>query len=649
MADSIITTVRSADGGWLSRYRVISLPWLALVAGLVITLGVAAVINHRDRLYNQERFDHEAKLLESELQERLDDYKNVLRACEGIIAHDPDLEPRDWRTFVVSLDVATTFQGIERLSFIRYVRQQDRQAFEARERRKYADFTIQPPGERDDYMVVTLIEPSSALRPLIGFDVGTNPERRALAERAGERGKAELSNPVPALTTQLSSGANVFIYYMPLYKTAQPPKSIEDRKHSLIGWVSITFAIDGFVGGIVGAHPDLDTTIWNGPDPDAAIRLYGKGRDDGRVATFHHNGSLSIGEQTWALVVRSAPRFEQAMGGYTIPTVLIIGVFVSLMLSRYLALLIEGRRNAYALAQLKTQELETAHDELTQAFNDLKEAQVQLVHAEKMASLGQLVAGVAHELNNPISFIYSNSTYMEEHVDALFALIDAMRQRPDDPATAARTEELSQRNERLVARADLDYLRTDILKIIHSGKDGASRIKDIVLSLRRFSRLDEAERKPALLEDGLNDTLAILRHQLKDHIAVELDYRLNRPVSCYPGQINQVFMNILVNAVQAMAGKGALRIATWADQPWAVVAIADTGPGIPPELLSRIFDPFFTTKKVGEGTGLGLSISYGIVDRHGGRITVRSEIGTGTTFEIRLPFLQSPPTASGEH
>ena len=191
-------------------------------------------------------------------------------------------------------------------------------------------------------------------------------------------------------------------------------------------------------------------------------------------------------------------------------------------------------------------------------------------------------------------------------------------------------------------------MRGDILKIIRSGKDGAARIKEIVLSLRRFSRLDEAERKPVLLEDGINDTLAILRHQLKGRITVELDYRLNQPVSCYPGQINQVFMNILVNAVQAMTSGGTLRIATWVDQPWAVISIADTGSGISPAVLSRIFDPFFTTKKVGEGTGLGLSISYGIVDRHGGRISVRSEVGTGSTFEIRLPYLQPSPAATGE-
>ncbi|MBF0561193.1 MAG: CHASE domain-containing protein [Alphaproteobacteria bacterium] len=641
MADRNLDTAQSVEDSRFSRCRLGSLPCVALVAGLLITVVIAAVIHHRDRLYSQDLFEHEAKLLEGELQERLDDYQNILRACHGIVAHDPELEPRDWHTFVSSLDIATTFQGVELLSFIRYVHPQDRAAFEARQQQKYAGFAIQPPGERDDYLVVTLVEPSPALRSLVGFDVGTDPLRRALAERAGERGKAELSNPIPALSALPLGAANIFLYYLPLYRTVPPPETPEERRRALIGWVSINFAIDGFVHGIVDAHPALDIAIWNGPDPGNAIRLYGGALEDAREAGFRSAGTLSIGDRSWALIVRSTPRFEDTMDGYTVPSVLIIGALISLMLSRYLALLIDGRRNAYALAQLKTRELEIAHDELTRAFNDLKDAQVQLVHAEKMASLGQLVAGVAHELNNPISFIYSNSTHLEDYIRELFALIDALRQLPNNPAAAARCEDL-------VARAELEYLREDIFKIIHSGKDGASRVKDIVLSLRRFSRLDEAERKPVPLEDGLNDTLAILHHKLKTDITVVRDYQLNLQVPCFPGQINQVFMNILVNAIQAMVGGGTLKVGTRAEPPWAVVEVTDTGSGIPPDVLPRIFDPFFTTKKVGEGTGLGLSISYGIVDRHGGRIQVQSAVGTGTTFEIRLPFIQPLSTVSGE-
>ncbi|GAB3443925.1 hypothetical protein GCM10027320_35560 [Massilia solisilvae] len=276
----------------------------------------------------------------------------------------------------------------------------------------------------------------------------------------------------------------------------------------------------------------------------------------------------------------------------------------------------------------RTAALEAANLELSSALANLKATQGQLVQSEKMASLGQLVAGVAHELNNPIGFIYANFPHLEEYTGELLALIDTMRQAAD-PAQKAMVEER-------IRAADLDFIREDTVKIIRSGKSGAARIKEIVSSLRSFSRLDEAELKSVRLEDGIDDTLALLHHQIKNRIAVSKNYRLNEPVLCFAGQINQVFMNVIYNALQAMDGPGTLHIATWRDGDFARVSIADSGKGIPPDLIDKIFDPFFTTKKVGEGTGLGLSISYGIVEKHGGRIDVRSEPGTGTTFTVAI-------------
>jgi len=267
---------------------------------------------------------------------------------------------------------------------------------------------------------------------------------------------------------------------------------------------------------------------------------------------------------------------------------------------------------------------------------ELKASQAERAQSDKMASLGQLVAGVAHELNNPIAFIYANFPHLEEYTGELLALIEKLRQVPADEAVRRRFDEL-------IAEADLDFLQKDILKIIHSGKDGATRVKDIVLSLRSFSRLDEAEFKKTSLELGIDDTLALLHHRMRGRIILEKDYRLNQPVSCFPGQINQVFMNIISNAIQSIKGTGSIKIATRREGALAIVTVADSGGGIPPENLGKIFDPFFTTKKVGEGTGLGLSISYGIMEKHGGRIDVQSRLGEGTTFELRLPL--EPPAA----
>jgi signal transduction histidine kinase len=285
----------------------------------------------------------------------------------------------------------------------------------------------------------------------------------------------------------------------------------------------------------------------------------------------------------------------------------------------------------------RTRALETINADLSKAFGDLKSAQAQLVQSEKMASLGQLVAGIAHEINNPIAFLYANFPHLEEYAETLLSLVADLRALTASLPQAERAEEL-------VRQADLEFLAEDMLKVIRSGKGGAARIKEIVRSLRSFSRLDEAEFKPALLEDGLDDTLAILHHHMKGRIELKRDYALRRPVPCFPGQINQVFMNILYNAIQAIEGPGTIEVSTGRDGDWAVVTISDSGAGIPPDVMAKIFDPFFTTKKVGEGTGLGLSISYGIIETHGGRIDVASRPGEGTRFQIRLPLPSNPPT-----
>ena len=273
-----------------------------------------------------------------------------------------------------------------------------------------------------------------------------------------------------------------------------------------------------------------------------------------------------------------------------------------------------------------------ANADLTKTIQALKDTQGQLVHSEKMASLGQLVAGVAHELNNPVGFIYANFPQLEDCVNELLQLIEALRHLPMD-------EFSHQLAEQQIKDSDLDLLREDIIEIIRSGMSGASRIKEIVSSLRSFSRLEEAELKSVLLEDGLNETLAILGHQTKGRIKVVKDYQLNEPVMCFAGQVNQVFMNIIYNGIQAIRGEGTLTIATRKENEWAVIIIEDSGEGIPHDIIDKIFDPFFTTKKIGEGTGLGLSISYGIIEKQGGCINVESEVGKGARFTIHLKLL----------
>jgi signal transduction histidine kinase/RNAse (barnase) inhibitor barstar len=277
-------------------------------------------------------------------------------------------------------------------------------------------------------------------------------------------------------------------------------------------------------------------------------------------------------------------------------------------------------------------ELESKNRELEKLYRELQETQTQLIHSEKMAGLGQLVAGVAHELNNPISFVYANLRMLEDYMQALRKLIALATDPPGDSVLLAqKIREISQ-------AYDWAFLQQDIGNIISESLEGSRRVKEVVENLRTFSRLDEAEWKQVDLHDGLDSTLKILHSQLKDRITVLKNYGELPKVSCNPGQINQVFMNLLVNAAQAIPDKGEIRITTRHIDEYVEIEICDNGVGIPEEVLPRIFDPFYTTKPVGKGTGLGLSVSYGIIRKHHGEISVRSRKNEGTCFTIRLPI-----------
>jgi signal transduction histidine kinase len=258
----------------------------------------------------------------------------------------------------------------------------------------------------------------------------------------------------------------------------------------------------------------------------------------------------------------------------------------------------------------RTAELETANRELVEAYAELKNAEGQLVHTEKMASLGRLVAGVAHEINNPVSFIATN--------------VVPLRRRLSQAAASA-PPNLHQ------ALAEADELAEIMAR-------GAERTATIVKDLRSFSRLGEATCKAVDLHEGLEVTLRLLEPRWRDRIVIHRDYGALPPVECDPGQMNQVFMNVLANACDAIAGAGNIWIATRAEGRVVTITVRDDGPGVPPDVEAHIFDPFFTTKDVGAGTGLGLAISHGVVSGHGGRIVLESGPGGGATFRITLPI-----------
>jgi PAS domain S-box-containing protein len=281
------------------------------------------------------------------------------------------------------------------------------------------------------------------------------------------------------------------------------------------------------------------------------------------------------------------------------------------------------------------EELRQNLERQVQLNKKLEEAHNQLLQSEKMASIGQLAAGVAHELNNPIGFVHSNMGSLDNYLADLFAIIDASEMPDDAGADAAQRLDAVRR---LKEEKDYAFVKTDIAQLMAESRDGLERVRKIVKDLKDFSRVGESEWQWADIQVGIDSTLNIVWNELKYKCKVNKVYGDLPKIYCLPSQLNQVFMNLLVNAGQAIQTQGEITIRTGLDGDQVWIEVGDTGSGIPKENLNRIFEPFFTTKPVGKDTGLGLSLSYSIVLKHHGRIDVTSEVGKGTTFRVTLPI-----------
>lgn len=278
--------------------------------------------------------------------------------------------------------------------------------------------------------------------------------------------------------------------------------------------------------------------------------------------------------------------------------------------------------------------------QLEEALENLRKSQQQLVQSEKMGSLGVLTAGIAHEINNPINFMAANVEPLRRDVEDVLEVLEAFRAAAQGRIPLAEAE-LRQRD------VDLETTVDEIRQLLEGMREGSRRTLDIVRGLRQFTRLDEDTMKPTRLEDGLESTLTLLKHEYEGRVDIRREYHPVPDVECHPGQINQVFMNLLTNALHAIEGPGRIVLHLRAEGDAVCLSVADSGRGMTPEVVAHVFEPFFTTKPVGQGTGLGLSISYGIVERHHGRLLVDSTPGEGTTFTLVLPRTQPRPAGTG--
>lgn len=278
-------------------------------------------------------------------------------------------------------------------------------------------------------------------------------------------------------------------------------------------------------------------------------------------------------------------------------------------------------------------EIEKKNKDLQQAFVDLKYTQNKLIQSEKLASLGQLTAGIAHEINNPINFVMSNILPLRNDINDILNLVKKYDELVKTKCYNQEFEEI----EKFKGKIDYTYLLNEIESLLNGMDEGANRTADIVKGLRNFSRMDEGVMVLADINLGIDSTLIMLKNVIKNRIEVKREFGKIPMILCYPGKLNQVFLNILSNAKDSIVDKGTIFIKTWHDKDFVYVSIKDSGIGMSEEVKSHIFEPFYTTKEVGKGTGLGLSITYGIVSDHNGKIDVISEEGKGTEFIISLP------------
>jgi signal transduction histidine kinase len=298
----------------------------------------------------------------------------------------------------------------------------------------------------------------------------------------------------------------------------------------------------------------------------------------------------------------------------------------------------KARQAAEDVLESRSRELFLKNQELEASLVQLKAQQDALIRSEKLATLGTLVSGVAHEINNPLSFVHSNVDTLGQHSDAIAKLYPLLIEslsvdESERPAFAERVFTF-------LEKEDLEYFTEELDELVADTNDGVQRVKEIVRNLRSFARMDAQARTDADLNEGIRSTLKLINNQISANTRINLSLEEIPPVVCNPGEINQVLLNILVNAAQALEGQRepSLEIASKENQGWVEISIGDNGKGMSKEIQKRIFEPFYTTKDIGKGTGLGLSISYGIVSHHQGELNVESAPNQGTVFTLRLPI-----------
>ncbi|WP_445301490.1 CHASE domain-containing protein [Microcoleus sp. LAD1_D5] len=652
---------------------------LTLCTGTSLSLAAAAVVWHGENQRLQAQFHQQADRLSVALQQSINKNLEFLYSLEGFYRASTEVTREDFKQFVQpalarnaaihSVNWIRRVPAAQKAAYEVAIRAEDFPAFQIYERtpdKKQVKAKV-----RSEYFPIIYREALEEDNKVIGFDVASSPDRKAALEKSVNTGKIAASARI-RLVSNNQPGLQVFL---PVPRRSTSADNSVNGRQNFMGVIAGLFQITTMVDFSLESL-NLDKINFYLYDNSATEKERFLVRYDSQAKQLIDNPKhekpeltnlgqicqissdctrlFNVADRQWRLLVLPGKGYNGMRTHQGSLAICAIGLLMTGSLTIYLLMSLERTAKVEQQVYDRTIQLKQRTAELETALKNLQEAQFKLIQTEKMSSLGQLVAGVAHEINNPVNFISGNLIHTGAYTRNLLELVEIYQQQYPNPTAEVQAK---------LQEIDWEFISEDLPKILKSMNMGAERIRQIVLSLRNFSRLDEAEMKCVDIHQGIDSTLMILDIRLKPQsgfpgIQVIKEYGDLPLVECWAGQLNQVFMNVLSNAIDVLYeetskflpnGKTSydsaflpkIRIRTeLLSSNCVCVRIADNGTGMTENVKKRLFDPFFTTKPVGKGTGLGLSIGYQIVDKHQGSLRCLSAPGEGTEFWIEVPVRQ---------
>ncbi|MDR3566031.1 MAG: CHASE domain-containing protein [Negativicutes bacterium] len=657
----------------LLHKTIVYFPLLVVILGVIITLTSFWQV----RTYNlerlQQKFEIDAFYISSTIESTLREHMIELEALRGFFASDKIVDRGEFTAF--TLQALSTRPGIRAFEWIPRVSYEERDAYERLDRGD--QFYLFKITERDSkgqllnasarryYYPVEYVEPLAGNERAIGYDLGSDAIRLQALQKAAETGLT--TGTAPIRLVQEPGNQSGFLVFKPVYAKNAAVSTTEARNTALRGFVLGVFRSGEMVQGAFSAKSPQNIAIkmFDVTQTGAEQLFFDNDADSNakmesstsswierllsatRVST---EDSVAFAGRSWRIQIETTPLYVEANLAQTHWIVLPTGGALTLLvflIIRFLNSEILERKRVEKALLLSEQGLQLSNVELATALQNLGNTQAQLVHQEKLAGIGQLAAGVAHEINNPLGFIVSNIETLEKYVVIFTEMIKQYREfkplliNSDDPAIKEKVAQITL----LEKTKKIDYIYCDLFDLFREVEEGLQRVHRIVVGLRLFSRTDQSRQFEGYnLNEGIKTTLIVANNEIKYSAVIEKSLQQLPSIEAVGGEINQVLLNLFVNAAQAIREKdkdnlGIIKVSTRFDQTHVFCEIEDNGIGIPAEKQKDIYNPFYTTKPIGQGTGLGLSISYDIiVNRHFGEINVESSPGKGTTFLLKLPI-----------